>query len=46
MFADLFARTRTKVMVDILFLFLATSEKERIDAEDQPKEFMNLALDV
>lgn len=46
MFADLFARTRTKVMVDVLFLFLATSEKERDDAEEQPKEFMNLALDV
>jgi hypothetical protein len=45
-FSDYFARVRAKVITEVLFMFLTTSEKEKMDAVDQPKEFMNLALDV
>lgn len=42
-FADYFARTRAKIITEILLMLLSVSEKEAIDAVEQPKEFMNLA---
>lgn len=46
MFSDFFARIRAKVITEVLFMFLLTSDKEYAYIEDDPKEFMNLALDV
>jgi len=45
-FWDFFARSRAKVISEILLMFLTTSEKEYIQATEEPKEFMNYALDV
>jgi len=46
LFADFFARVRSRVICDVLLMFLVTSQKEIEDAVEQPKEFMNLALDT
>ena len=45
-FADLLAKMRGKLITEILLMYLTTPEKERIDAEEAPTEFLNLALDV
>ena len=45
-FADLLARTRAKMIGEVLLIFLGTPEKERITAMENPTEFLNLAIDV
>lgn len=45
-FADILARTRGKMIGEVLFIFLSTPEKERVNALDNPTEFLNLAIDV
>ncbi len=43
---DILARTRGKMISEVLLIFLSTPEKEREDARENPGEFLNLALDV
>jgi hypothetical protein len=46
LFTEYLSKLRAKIIVDILFMFLASSESEQAKAIDEPKEFMNYALDV
>ena len=46
MFCDFFAKVRAKIIWDILLMLLTTSEKEEMDAVEDPKEFISLAIDV
>lgn len=43
---DYFARLRSRIITDVLLMFLVTSQNELEDAQEQPKEFMNFALDT
>ena len=45
-FLDFFARVRARIICDVLLMLLTTSNKEEIDAIEDPKEFINLAIDV
>jgi hypothetical protein len=45
-FGDLLARTRAKMIAEVIMIFLCSPEKEKEDALDNPSEFLNLAIDV
>ncbi|CAI2373188.1 unnamed protein product [Moneuplotes crassus] len=45
-YADLLARTRGKMIAEVLIVFLSTPDKEKDDAQDNPGEFLHLAIDV
>ena len=45
-YADLLARARGKMIAEVLMIFLSTPEKEKDDAQDNPNEFLHLAIDV
>lgn len=45
-FTEYLSKLRAKIIVDVLLMFLASSESEQMKASDEPKEFMNYALDV
>lgn len=45
-YGDLLARTRAKMIAEVIMIFLCSPEKEKDDALDNPNEFLNLAIDV
>lgn len=43
---SLFSDTRVSFITDLVYPFLITSKKEYNDMQEQPEEFVNLALDT